>query len=271
LFSGKGTSARDGSSLAGALLEYLDNQSVYGIFATHLHELFLLPLTFRNVINKKMGYSELVSPDEKEGVQWTYQLEDGQCKDSMALTTAKQYGINKEILNRAQSLMNVFDDICRPSTSTSPSSASSSFSSGTLDDSNFEDDRVDAATSRFDVELEEVPASESRSDSLPTVIRSHHDNRKHYLQQTIQPLVQQFYHQIINCSDTSVVKNDRQFVFIPSEHNPPPLLEDQSVVYILHIYSGKRRKDVSFLVVCDLSLFSSSFFFVVFSWCYLCW
>jgi hypothetical protein len=200
-----------------------------------------------------MGYSELTSPDEKEGVQWTYQLEDGQCKDSMALTTAKQYGINKKILNRAQSLMNVFDDICRPSAC--PSSASSSFSSGTEDDSSFEDDRLDAAACRFDVELEEVPASESQSDSLPTVIRSYHDNRKHYLQQTIQPLVQQFYHQIINSSDTSVVKNDRQFVFIPSEHNPPPLLEDQSVVYILHIYSGKRRKDVSFLVGCDLFSF----------------
>lgn len=41
---GKGTSARDGSALAGALLEHLDARQVSGVFATHLHELFQLPL-----------------------------------------------------------------------------------------------------------------------------------------------------------------------------------------------------------------------------------
>jgi DNA mismatch repair ATPase MutS len=55
---GKGTSARDGSALAGALLEHLDNKAVYGIFATHLHELFLLPLNLHHVVNKKMGFLE---------------------------------------------------------------------------------------------------------------------------------------------------------------------------------------------------------------------
>ena len=39
-----GTSARDGSALAGALLEALERRGVVGVFATHLHELFDLPL-----------------------------------------------------------------------------------------------------------------------------------------------------------------------------------------------------------------------------------
>lgn len=55
-FTGKGTSAKDGSSLSGALLEHLDSRGISGIFATHLHELFLLPLTLHTVAEKKMGY-----------------------------------------------------------------------------------------------------------------------------------------------------------------------------------------------------------------------
>ncbi len=51
---GKGTSARDGAALAGALLETLDKRNVSGIFATHLHEMFQLPLTLYRTKNKKM-------------------------------------------------------------------------------------------------------------------------------------------------------------------------------------------------------------------------
>jgi DNA mismatch repair ATPase MutS len=54
---GKGTSARDGSALAGALLEHLDQAGVSGVFATHLHELFRLPALklSGNTRRKKMG------------------------------------------------------------------------------------------------------------------------------------------------------------------------------------------------------------------------
>ena len=55
---GKGTATRDGTCLAGALLEALDQRgklfvinrgnkiflAVYGIFSTHLHELFQIPI-----------------------------------------------------------------------------------------------------------------------------------------------------------------------------------------------------------------------------------
>lgn len=54
---GKGTSAKDGSALSGALLEHLDKQQVTGIFATHLHEILLLPLNLKSTLNKRMKFT----------------------------------------------------------------------------------------------------------------------------------------------------------------------------------------------------------------------
>lgn len=56
--TGKGTSAKDGSALSGALLEHLDRRNITGVFATHLHELFMLPLQLRTVRDKKMGFEQ---------------------------------------------------------------------------------------------------------------------------------------------------------------------------------------------------------------------
>lgn len=46
-------------------------------------------------------------------VRWTYTLEDGRCTDSMALNTAKQYGIDRTIVDRAEALGVFFDQCCR--------------------------------------------------------------------------------------------------------------------------------------------------------------
>ena len=54
----------------------------------------------------------MLSLDE---ISWTYQLEDGQCKDSMALATAKYCGIDTEVLKQAAQLQKEFDSHCRPS------------------------------------------------------------------------------------------------------------------------------------------------------------
>lgn len=111
---GKGTSAKDGAALAGALLEHLAHRQCFGIFAMHLHELFLLPLQFPrgNVREKCMGYA--LPSAGPAAVQWTYQLEDGRCEDSMALVTATQYGIDAAVLRRAETLLQAFDTHCRP-------------------------------------------------------------------------------------------------------------------------------------------------------------
>lgn len=54
---GRGTSTREGTSLSSAFLEHINKRNITGIFATHLHELFSLPLNLSNVKNVTMGYN----------------------------------------------------------------------------------------------------------------------------------------------------------------------------------------------------------------------
>jgi DNA mismatch repair ATPase MutS len=110
---GKGTSSRDGAAIAGALLEYLDKTNASGIFATHLHEILELPLKLKGVQRKKMGMKMSVSGL----VTWTYLLEDGECLDSLALETARRYGLPSALISRAEELSTSFDLLCRPSRS----------------------------------------------------------------------------------------------------------------------------------------------------------
>ena len=107
---GKGTSSRDGAAIAGALLEHLDKAKVSGIFATHLHEILELPLKLKRVQKKKMGMKISVSG----AVTWTYLLEDGECLDSLALETARRYGLPSALISRAEELSTSFDLLCRP-------------------------------------------------------------------------------------------------------------------------------------------------------------
>lgn len=141
---GKGTSSRDGASLAGAILEELSlpSHGVMGIFATHLHEIFLLPLRFppraagnvtenTNISYKTMqvrapsvgvvaggcdgvavgdaNSSDDGFEDQDPGSFWTYRLMDGICMDSMALQTARYCRLPARLLRRAEELSQVYD------------------------------------------------------------------------------------------------------------------------------------------------------------------
>jgi hypothetical protein len=116
---GRGTSARDGAALAGALLERLDRIGCYGIFATHLHELLDLPLTLSSRTSKKRMGVDWRSNPQGTGVEpvWTYLLEEGSCRDSMALHTGRQFGLDEAVLARAAELTEAFDIVCRNTTS----------------------------------------------------------------------------------------------------------------------------------------------------------
>jgi hypothetical protein len=107
---GRGTSSRDGSALAGAILERLDSTKVNGIFATHLHEITQLPLDVKHIQNKRMcSHTDPVTGR----VTWNYTLEDGMCTDSMALATAQEFDIEDSIIQRAMNLQDHFDQQCR--------------------------------------------------------------------------------------------------------------------------------------------------------------
>ena len=109
---GRGTSPRDGTRLAGAVLEAIASSGMSGIFATHLHDILDLPLRCRDrIVNKRMAIHER---DRRGGELsqycWTYRLEDGVCRDSMALVTAKRFGLPRHVIDRAEELSQFLSD-----------------------------------------------------------------------------------------------------------------------------------------------------------------
>ncbi|CAN0365626.1 unnamed protein product, partial [Discosporangium mesarthrocarpum] len=50
---------------------------------------------------------------DRDNPTWTYTLEEGKCTDSLALQTARKYGIPEPILERAKALGAAFDELCR--------------------------------------------------------------------------------------------------------------------------------------------------------------
>mmetsp|Transcript_27552 Transcript_27552/g.39111 ORF Transcript_27552/g.39111 Transcript_27552/m.39111 type:complete len:282 (-) Transcript_27552:120-965(-) len=63
-------------------------------------------LKLNNTKNTKMDFYV----DELGHVQWTYKLAEGVCTDSMALVTARQYGITPKIIQRAEELKRAIRD-----------------------------------------------------------------------------------------------------------------------------------------------------------------
>jgi hypothetical protein len=101
---GRGTSPRDGTRLAGAVLEEMARVGMSGIFATHLHDILSLPLqSIDRIQTKRMAIHEHdAAGNDLTRYSWTYRIEDGVCTDSMALLTAARFGIPHKVLERAQ-------------------------------------------------------------------------------------------------------------------------------------------------------------------------
>ena len=73
---GRGTSPKDGTSLAGAILEQMSVSCMSGMFATHLHGILNLPYSAAaeaRLRKKRMAITE----DSHGELKWTYTLEDG--------------------------------------------------------------------------------------------------------------------------------------------------------------------------------------------------
>jgi hypothetical protein len=106
---GRGTSPRDGTRLAGAVLEALSLKGMNGVFATHLHDILALPLQGSDRIQtKRMAihdeHRDHESAESFMSYTWTYRLEDGICRDSLALLTAAKFGLPSDVLRRAEAL-----------------------------------------------------------------------------------------------------------------------------------------------------------------------
>ena len=96
---GRGTSPSDGTVLAGAILEQMAVSGMSGFFATHLHDILNLPIKSDRIRKKRMAIRDDEQIDDR---RWTYQMEDGVCTDSMALVTARQFGVPESVTDRAE-------------------------------------------------------------------------------------------------------------------------------------------------------------------------
>lgn len=106
---GRGTSPKDGTRLAGAVLEAMAKAGMSGIFATHLHDILELPLEAKERISTK----RMAIEQDEDSYDWTYRLEDGVCTDSLALVTAARFGLPEEIILRAEELADYLPDYGR--------------------------------------------------------------------------------------------------------------------------------------------------------------
>jgi len=75
-----------------------------GIFATHLHDILDLPLNKTRIVTKRIKIDRSEAKNGFTNYEWTHKLEDGMCKDSMALVTAERFGLPDEIISRAKEL-----------------------------------------------------------------------------------------------------------------------------------------------------------------------
>eukprot|EP01043_Picozoa_sp_COSAG02_P040722 COSAG02_NODE_3316_length_6950_cov_37.603999_1_plen_689_part_00 len=129
---GKGTSSSEGAALSGAILEHFSSIGCYGVFASHLFELFELPIEVGNLELLTMEVIVHSSPYVNEGqskphidptggssarsttggmvrhrrlVEWTYRVKAGQADSSLALDAARHFDVPASIIDRAHALL----------------------------------------------------------------------------------------------------------------------------------------------------------------------
>ena len=98
---GRGTSTYDGISIAWALVEHVHRvEGVYMLFATHYHELSLLPSVLPGVKNYH------VEVNEADGeVIFLYKLMPGSTQHSFGLHVAKMSGLPSAVVGRAYEIL----------------------------------------------------------------------------------------------------------------------------------------------------------------------
>jgi DNA mismatch repair ATPase MutS/predicted GIY-YIG superfamily endonuclease len=128
---GKGTSSSEGAALSGAILEHFGSIGCYGVFASHLFELFELPievgnlelLTMEVIVHSSAcvneGQSKHIDPTGgssarsttgatvgyRRSVEWTYRVKAGQADSSLALDAARHFDVPASIIDRAHALL----------------------------------------------------------------------------------------------------------------------------------------------------------------------
>ncbi|MFI3228725.1 MAG: DNA mismatch repair protein MutS [Bacillota bacterium] len=99
---GRGTSTVDGLSIAWSIVEHISLKlKAKTLFATHYHEMSELESIAPNVKN----YHVLIS-EGKNGITFLYKIARGGASKSFGIEVAELAGIHKDVISRAQMLMN---------------------------------------------------------------------------------------------------------------------------------------------------------------------
>ena len=102
---GRGTSTYDGLALAQAMIEYVAQTShAKTLFSTHYHELTTLDQELSSLKNVH------VAADEYQGeLIFLHKVKDGAVDDSYGIQVAKLADLPEEVINRAQVILNAFE------------------------------------------------------------------------------------------------------------------------------------------------------------------
>ena len=97
---GRGTSTSDGLSLAWALAEHMNTQSVRTLFATHFHELTALAGQFKGIKNYNVAVREW-----KDKIIFMHKIVPGGSDDSYGIYVAKLAGIPGSVIKRSKEIL----------------------------------------------------------------------------------------------------------------------------------------------------------------------
>ncbi|ELQ76449.1 Mismatch repair ATPase MSH6 (MutS family) [Trachipleistophora hominis] len=90
---GRGTSTKDGESIARAVIEYLNRRNIYSLFSTHYHRIV------DKVQNVRKGFMDAIVDDDD--IIFLFKLREGVCYDSQGIPVARLAGVPKFITDRA--------------------------------------------------------------------------------------------------------------------------------------------------------------------------
>ncbi|XP_024540545.1 DNA mismatch repair protein MSH1, mitochondrial [Selaginella moellendorffii] len=194
----KGTDVQKGTCILASVLENFDRLGCLGIVSTHLHGLLDMKLDTNNVVLKAMGTRKVL----QGGLQPTWELIDGECRESLAFETAKGEGVTEEILDRAREL---YEEMQKKYLSQSKP-------------------MVDGNEVRHESTLD----SNAAASSVPRIQGAR--NLKDLEQEVLRICKDQL-------NGTFVLSSTCYFV--GARQQPPPFTSNHSCVYILHRPDGK--------------------------------
>lgn len=167
--------------------------------------------------------------------EWTYKLEEGICKESLAFHTAKQFDIDNTILERANDLLKIYDQTFTNNNSSQLFDNSSSYHQLKIGENN-----------------DEIQESNDSLNMKKNIIKNKKEEMK---LNEINLLLNEISSSCNISLDSSIV--------IPNNYNPPPLLQGRSVVYVLFITNNESQVSLFYLLLfLFFSNFSLFFFFI---------